>query len=97
MENETDQIELRKIIEPTWEMCFKIWWSWFWRSALLGAVVGLIVGVSVEFIAQLFGAEPGKFGAVLGSLAWVLMGILAFKKVLKLKFSNFRIALVSRR
>ena len=73
----------------TWPRSIKVWWAVAWRGFLFGGLAGMVVG----FIMGLVGLV--RYAALAGVIVGLPIGVWAFKRVLQLSFSDFRIALIS--
>lgn len=85
-------------LEVTWGKALRIWWSLIWRGVLYGGIAGLVA----RFIAIEIGiALPGPEGSldtwatVAGIVVSIPVGMWVVKRVVKLRYSRFRIALLS--
>ena len=83
-------------LEVTFGRAAQVWWAWFWRSTLFALLASSVVGFTFGFIRASLGfhgsALPVSF--TLGAVVGVLVSILVLAKVLKMKFSSFRLVLV---
>ena len=85
-------------VEVTWGRAVKVWWSIVWRAVLFGFIGGIVAGFIVGFIGGLTGAAGDRItmlSGLAGAIVGIPVGIWAVKVVLKKKYSDFRIALVS--
>jgi hypothetical protein len=85
-------------LELTWMRATKIWWSLLWRtvvfSALLGVLVGAIVGIALA--ALNFGTIAiAIIAQVLGTLGSIPIAVAVTRHVLGKSWSDFRIVLVT--
>jgi hypothetical protein len=81
-------------LEPTFKRAAIVWWAFFWRTALIGGLVGFTEG----FI----GAMAGKSAATMHSLLvisvailMVPVGIYVVQLVLRKRYGEFTIRLLS--
>ncbi|MCC5825907.1 hypothetical protein [Alkalimonas sp.] len=83
-------------IELTWGRASRIWWAFFWRATLIGAVIGLILGFAGGVIGLIIGqAELAIQLATLASyLVAVPVSLLCLREALQLKYKGYRICLV---
>lgn len=87
-------------LEVTWGRTILVWWSFFWRTALIGFVVGFVPAFIVNFIGTL-AEKPEWISAAdpfIGGLAlWVgiPISIVVFRKILTKKYNQFSIALAA--
>lgn len=85
--------------QVTWMRAAKVWWSLLWRGLLFGILSGAGVGFVLRCIMGLAKAEPGTIKAVCtlaGYIVFVPVGITVTKIILKKRYSDFKIALVTR-
>ena len=81
-------------VELTWDICLKIWWSLFWRTIVLGFLVGSAAAIFGGAIAKLGHGDTGKFGLLSGLIAAIPMGLVSLRAVLKKEFKYFKIVLM---
>lgn len=85
-------------VELTLNRVVKVWWSLFWRGVLFGGGSGFILGFIIGLGGAVMGL-PRQAGETLAMLATILVGIpigiWIIRTVLRKKFSDFRIALVT--
>jgi len=91
VELETSSVELNK------NRLLRIWWCYFWRTVVCGALIGLVLGAIGGFIVGLLGKPElgGHVGTLLGYAGQVPVSILVLKSVLQKRFKEFSIRLVS--
>ncbi len=83
-------------LEPSLETTVRIWWSFFWRTVVLGSIGGLVFGVFSAFLAQLMGFDPGSVGAFIFITAFVIAGIPALREALRIRYQDIRITVTRR-
>ena len=84
-------------LEVTWERALTVWWSLAWRSALIGFLVALVIGVAVGLLGRVLHLDPRFVSRLLrltGIICGVAAAIWAMKHVLAKKFKDFRIVLL---
>lgn len=83
-------------IELSWGRASRIWWAFFWRATLIGAVLGLILGFAGGVIGMIIGqVELAIQLATLASyLVAVPVSLLCLREALQLKYKGYRICLV---
>ena len=82
----------------TWMRAFKVWWSLLWRGVLFGFLAGAGVGFILGFFMGLAKAEPEAVKSactIAGYIVSIPVGIAVTKWVLKNRYSDFRIALIT--
>lgn len=85
-----------RIIEVTWGMAFKVWWSLIWRGLLFGTLVGVTVGVTMSLISFALGVKSLMFLTVLFSaLIGIFVNIWIVRKVLYKRYSNFSVVCIA--
>jgi len=87
-----------ELVQVTWLRAFKVWWSLLWRGLLFGFLAGAVVGFIVGFFMALAKAGPAAIKntcTIAGYIVSVPVGIVVTKWVLRNRYSDFRIALVS--
>jgi hypothetical protein len=69
----------------SWKCSMSVWWSFIWRSAVYGAVGGIVLGAIGGFIAGATGHldEARIYGGIAGYLAGVTLSTLAMKQALQ--------------
>ncbi|PKD38815.1 hypothetical protein CWO84_17315 [Methylomonas sp. Kb3] len=84
-------------LDVTFSRTVQIFWSWAWRSTIYGLLVGAAIGFIASLITMVFGFDAQVTKPVahyLSITAGLFVSLLVLSKVLKMKFSSFRIALV---
>jgi hypothetical protein len=82
------------LIDVTWRRALKIWWSIFWRWALVAVLIGAILGLILTSLSL----SPTSLEIAKGLLSFVLgppIGVWAIHTVLRKRWSDFRIALLA--
>lgn len=86
-----------QIVEVSWSMAAKVWWSIFWRSVLVAMAVGFAIGAVLGIIGGIL--NLGQAFLVLSSLLSMIAGfavaIWAVKKVLYKRFGDFSVVCVA--
>jgi hypothetical protein len=84
-------------LEVTFGRAAQIWWAWVWRAVLFGMLSSFPLGLLVSAIGIPLGFNALQLmpvSMILGAIAGIIISIWAQGKILKKKFSTFRIALV---
>ena len=84
-------------VEVTYGNASRVWWSFFWRVTLFGAMFGFVLGfIGVFTIGPFVEPETGRkiIAPILGYLGAILVSIWVFKKILSKKFKTFSVALI---
>jgi hypothetical protein len=87
-----------KIVEVTWERAFKVWWSLMWRGMLFGFLGGFVISFVLGSVMTIAGLSPETIQGVCriaGAIVGIPIGIAVTKIVLKKKYSDFKVALIS--
>lgn len=88
------ELKDKKMVEPTWGICVRIWWSFFWRCLVWGAIAGLFIATLMAALGRLLGLNAGLVGTCVLSIVFALIGIVVFKRILIKKYKTFEILLV---
>ena len=96
MDQNSVQKESAETLEVTWALALRIWASWLWRM-LLGGLIGFVAAIIFGVLAKMAGGNPGIVGVVVWVIVWFLMSFVTLKKVLSLKYHDFKIVLIVRR
>lgn len=69
---------------PTWSETLPVWWSFFWRAALYGLIIGFVFGAIGGFMAAMSGSATSAhiYGQVGGILAGIPASLIALKQTL---------------
>jgi ABC-type nitrate/sulfonate/bicarbonate transport system permease component len=87
-----------EFVQITWMRAFKVWWSLLWRGLLFGFLGGGLVGFILGFFMGLVKANPETIKSVCtiaGYIVTIPIGIAVTKLVLRNRYSDFKIALIS--
>lgn len=85
-------------LQVTWGRVFRVWWSLTWRGLLFGGIAGALVGSVIGFCMGFAGASRESIARVrfwAGVVAAIPVGLLVVRHVLRMSWSDFRIALVA--
>jgi hypothetical protein len=85
-------------LEVTWGRAIRIWWSLIWRGVLYGGIAGLVAGfITVEIGIALPGPQGpmDTWATVARVVVGISVGMWVVKRVMKLRYSRFRVALLS--
>ena len=79
-----------------WENTLTIWWSFIWRTILLGALLGGVLGFFGGVFVGVMGRPDwgGPVGAILGYLGSIPVSIYVMRKILQKPYKIFSIWLV---
>lgn len=85
-------------LEIGWKPILRIWWSYFWRATVLGALAGFVLGALAGFLVALLGRpELGpRLGGFLGTLVQIPVSMVVLRMVLRKQYKSFSIRLISR-
>lgn len=69
---------------PTWSETLPLWWSFFWRAALYGLLIGFVFGGIGGVIATMSGAPTSAhvYGQLGGMLAGIPASLISMKQTL---------------
>ncbi len=84
-------------LDVTFSRTVEIFWSWAWRSKVFGLLAGAAIGFIGALITIAFGFDDQVTKPIahyLSITTGLVISILALSKVLKMKFSSFRIVLL---
>ena len=86
-----------KKIEVNWRHTLVIWWSFIWRTLLLGALAGLVLGaIGGAIIGSMGRPDLGApVGTILGYLGSMPISFYVLQKVLQRRYKKFSIWLVN--
>jgi hypothetical protein len=85
-------------VELSLERLFKIWWSLLWRGLLFGGLTGFVIGFIIGFVGAIAHIDKTitmPLIIILSALTGIPIGIWVIKNIIKKRYSDFRIALVS--
>jgi uncharacterized membrane protein YeaQ/YmgE (transglycosylase-associated protein family) len=84
-------------IEVTWLLALKVWWSYTWRSVILGLIGSFIPTFFIGFIGAVVGVpkEPiSVICGIIGGVIGLIISIYVMKKILSKKYKAFSVALI---
>lgn len=87
-----------RIIEVTWSMAFRVWWSFFWRAMLFGMLAAFGVGAIIGVLGAITGADRMAVATLSGFLSLIIGFVFTFwamKKVLYKRFSEFSVVCIA--
>ena len=86
-------------LEPTWPRAISVWWLIVWRGVLGAAIIGGVLGFIIGLVGEIIGvsataitAASGFVGLVVGIVWMVYVVQMALRK----HYRDFRLALVPR-
>ena len=84
------------ILESTWARTMPVWWSFYWRATLLGAVGGALLGGALGVLLASIGRPDltPVGGAIAGYLIGVPVSMWCMKTVLGKSYRGFAVRLV---
>lgn len=85
-------------VEVTWGRVVKVWWSLVWRGLALGMLAGFGAGFIIGFAGAIGGMSRESialYSMLAGGAAGIPVGMWVLKGVLRKRFSDFRLALIS--
>ena len=88
-----------EFVQVTWLRVFKVWWSLLWRGLLSIFLAAAGLGYILGFFMGLVKVEPEIIKAVciiVGYIVSIPIGIAVTKLVLKIHYSDFRVALITK-
>lgn len=86
-------------VEVTWKRAVKVWWSLFWKVALISVGLSFLIGMLLGFLGTAAGVAPTALRLIsylIGGAVGVFVGVAVLKSVLTKTFSDFRIVLVAK-
>jgi hypothetical protein len=83
-------------LEPSWGNSIPVWWSFFWRATLFGALAGGVLGFVGGVAVSLLGKPElaPTVGAAAGYIAAIPVSIWSVKLILSKKFKGYSVCLV---
>jgi uncharacterized membrane protein YsdA (DUF1294 family) len=83
-------------MDVTWGRAAKVWWSIIWRSMLVAAALGGILGFLLGMIFGAMGLAEEMFlwSQLVGVLSAVFAGVWSVKQVLSKEYRDYRLVLV---
>lgn len=86
-----------RIIEVTWSMAFRVWWSFFWRAMLFSILGSFGIGFVLGIFGAVLGIKPvtGALSIILGMVFGFVVTFWAMKKVLYKRFSEFSVVCIA--
>ena len=87
-----------EFVQVTWMKALKVWWSLLWRGLIFGFLAGAAVGFILGFLMGLARVDPETIKTVCtigGYIVSIPVGVVVTKFVLKNRYSDFRIALIT--
>ena len=88
-----------EFVQVTWLRAFKVWWSLLWRGLLLIFLAAAGAGFFLGSLMQLIKLKPEIIKTVCiiaGYIACIPAGIFLTKLVLRIDYSDFKIALIAK-
>lgn len=85
-------------VELSMERLIKIWWSLLWRGLLFCILAGFISGFIIGFVSALAHVDrtiATLLSYIVGALISIPIGIWVVKLIIKKRFRDFHIALIS--
>ena len=87
------------MVQITWLRVLKVWWSLYWRWTLLHFLTLSVIGLSLTLIMTLIGGSLLAIKdmlIIMGSITYIPIGIAVTKIVLRKKYSDFKLALITK-
>ncbi|TWX65834.1 hypothetical protein [Colwellia sp. C1TZA3] len=83
-------------LEISWSQSMPVWWSFFWRATVFGAVAGAILGGIGGVIVALIGKPElaATIGGVAGYIAAIPVSIYCMKHILNKSFKGYSLRFV---
>jgi len=86
-------------VEVTWKRVMKVWWSIFWRIQIFMFPITFVQGFITLFIGKFFGIgrdTASNITLMPFLLIFIVVTFFIIKRVLRLQYSDFRIALIAK-
>ncbi|MGI0116613.1 hypothetical protein [Zooshikella sp. RANM57] len=86
------------MVEVTWSIATRVWWSYVWRFMLISLLGGAIIGAIGGLIVGILGKPElgGIIGVVLGYLITLPISIYLFKKILNKDYKHYKIRVLTK-
>ena len=83
-------------VDVTWGNSIHVWWSFFWRATLFGALGGLVFGFIAGIVVAIMGRPDlgGTAGAIAGYVAAIPVSMWCIKHILSKSFNGYSVRLV---
>ncbi len=85
-------------LEISWTRLLSVWWLVIWRTAILGSIALLVLGLIVGFLLGALGVDRATLnlvGQFFGMAIYALTILVTLRMALKKRYGEFRIALVT--
>ena len=85
-----------KTLYLSWQRAAKIWWSFIWRVAVIGAGLSILLGFGFGIVAGSMGLDESTFrliSNIIGFVVAIPVGIWAMWVALNKRYSDFGITL----
>jgi len=99
MERLDSDVRPYTVIDPSWGMALKVYWSFLWRFFFWVIPAGMFFAVIAGMIIKLLGGtdkEMGTVGALVMFFLMATMVIVVIKRLLRIRYRNFRIVTLAR-
>ncbi len=85
-----------QIMDVTWGRAARVWWSIFWRTFLITALLAVVFGFMTGFLLALAGLEEKTllWSQLVGIACAIVGGVWAVKSVLQKEYRDYRLALI---
>ncbi len=85
-------------LEVTWGRALRIWWSIVWRGTLYGSIAiyfARFIAFEIGIALRASQVSMDTWATVAGAVVGISVGMWVVKRVMKLRYSRFRVALLS--
>ena len=85
-------------LELTWSRVLAVWWLIIWRTAILGSIALLVLGLILGFVLGALGVDRATLnlvGQIFGMAVYAFTILVTLRMALKKRYGGFRIALVA--
>lgn len=83
-------------IDVTWSNVIPVWWSFFWRATVFGAVGGAILGAIAGVGVAIYGRPElaSAAGGIAGYVAAIPISMWCIKFILSKSYNGYSVCLV---
>jgi len=100
MEQEKIQGNSYTVVDPSWAIALKVWWSYTWRMIFWIIPASLTAGIISAGVVKFSGGTKEDIGVVgfhVFAVLMLMLNVLVFKRLIRIKYKDVRLVLVSRR
>jgi len=82
--------------EVSWSQSIPVWWSFFWRASLFGAIAGAVLGGVGGVIVALIGKPElaATIGGIAGYVAAIPVSMYCMKHILNKSFKGYSLRFI---